>query len=52
MLQDLQTRTGLAIHRVEFIKIDFLKDIARINAFYFSDKNESASRGMNEDSDD
>ncbi len=52
MLQDLQNRTGLAIHRVEFIKIDFLKDIARINAFYFSDKNESASRGMNEDSDD
>lgn len=52
MLQDLKTRTGLAIHRVEFIKIDFLKDIAKINAFYFSDKNESASRGMNEDSDD
>jgi Domain of unknown function (DUF4956) len=52
MISDLKNRTGMNIHRVEFIKIDFLKDIAFINAFYYSDKNEAASLGLNEDSDD
>jgi putative effector of murein hydrolase LrgA (UPF0299 family) len=52
MIIDLKNRTGMNIHRVEFIKIDFLKDIAFINAFYYSDKNEAASLGLNEDSDD
>lgn len=52
MLSDLRSRTGMNIHRVEFIKIDFLKDIAFINAFYYSDKNEAASLGLSEDSDD
>lgn len=41
MLEDLRKRTGLNIHRVEFIRIDFLKDIARIYAFYLADQNES-----------
>jgi hypothetical protein len=41
LLADLQARTGLTIHRVEFIRIDFMRDVARIHAFYFSDKNES-----------
>lgn len=52
MLNDLRTRTGMNVHRVEFIKIDFLKDIAFINAFYYSDKNDAASLGLSEDSDD
>lgn len=41
MISDLKGRTGLNVHRVEFIKIDFMRDVARIHAFYFSDKNES-----------
>lgn len=52
MLEDLRQRTGLNIHRVEFIKIDFLRDVARIYAYYLSDKNESARFGLNGDSDD
>jgi hypothetical protein len=48
MLADLQKRTGLNIHRVEFFKIDFLKDVAKIHAFYFSDKNEAPMAGLNQ----
>jgi len=52
MLSDLRNRTGLNVHRVEFMKIDFLKDIANIHAFYYSDKNETSSLGLSEDGDD
>lgn len=52
MLSDLKNRTGLNVHRVEFMKIDFLKDIANIHAFYYSDKNETSSLGLSEDGDD
>jgi len=51
MLEDLRIRTGLNIHRVEFIRIDFLKDIARIYAYYLADTNESKGV-IGEDSDD
>jgi hypothetical protein len=50
MLDDLRKRTGLNIHRVEFIRIDFLKDIARIYAFYLADQNES--KGVMREGDD
>lgn len=52
MLLDLKNRTGLNVHRVEFMKIDFLKDIANIHAFYYSDKNETSSMGLTETGDD
>lgn len=52
MLKDLKERTGYPVHRVEFMKIDFLKDTALIHAFYYSDKNDASSMGMTEDSDD
>jgi hypothetical protein len=52
MLADINARTGLNVHRVEFIKIDFLKDVALIHAFYFSDRNDAPSRGINTDDDD
>lgn len=45
MLADIKARTGLDVHRVEFVRIDFLRDVAKINAFYFADKNESPSIG-------
>lgn len=52
LLEDIKARTGLNIHRVEFIKIDFMRDVARIHAFYYSDKNESPSMEINGSSSD
>jgi magnesium-transporting ATPase (P-type) len=43
MIEDLRNRTGLPINRVEIIKIDFLRDVATIHAFYLSTENESSS---------
>lgn len=51
MLEDLKARTGLPVHRVEIIKIDFLRDIARLRAFYYSKENETSSLGTGEDDD-
>ncbi|WP_430400746.1 DUF4956 domain-containing protein [Flavobacterium sp.] len=36
LLEDLKIRTGLNIHNVEVISIDYLKDVALIKAYYFS----------------
>lgn len=52
MIHDIKVRTGLNIHRVELIKIDFLKDVARINAFYFSDTNEVSTMITSSSDDD
>jgi hypothetical protein len=35
MLRDLSDRTGLPVHRVEVLSIDFLHDTAVINAYYY-----------------
>lgn len=51
MLQDLEERTGLKINRIEIGKIDFLKDIARINIFYYETEN-SADDDINISNDD
>lgn len=51
MIEDLKTRTGLPINRVEIIKIDFLRDVATIHAFYLSTENETSSVDMNGDDD-
>lgn len=51
MISDLNNRTGLPVHRVEILKIDFLRDIARIRAFYFSKENENSSIGSGSDDD-
>lgn len=44
LLQDLQARTGLYVHRVEIQSMDFLKDSALIMIFYYQTnaKNEKA----------
>lgn len=52
LIADLRARTGLPIHRIEFLRIDLLKDTARIYAFYFSDKNESSRIDVQEGNDD
>ena len=36
LLDDLNLRTGLNIHKVEVLSIDYLKDVAQIKAYYFS----------------
>jgi hypothetical protein len=39
LILDLEERTGLTINRVEIGKIDFLKDSARINIYYYESTN-------------
>jgi hypothetical protein len=34
LLEDLQKRTGLKIKRFEYVKVDFLKDIAYLRVYY------------------
>jgi hypothetical protein len=41
MIDDLRKRTGLHIHRVEFSRIDFFKDTARIFVFYNDTRNDA-----------
>ena len=36
MLGDLRIRTGLPVHRFEILRIDFLRDVAKIKAYYYS----------------
>ncbi|MCX6232692.1 MAG: DUF4956 domain-containing protein [Bacteroidetes bacterium] len=38
LINDLKNRTGLNIHRVSVNKMDFLKDTASINAYYYAEK--------------
>ena len=45
MIADLKARTGLPIYKVEIIRIDFLRDTARIHAFYLSENNDMSSVG-------
>jgi len=35
LIQDLKDRTGLNIHRFDIIRIDFLRDVARIRVYYY-----------------
>lgn len=41
LLDDLNERTGLKIHRVEIVSIDYLKDTALIKAFYYAKESEN-----------
>lgn len=51
MIKDLRQRTGLDIHRVEFSRIDFFKDTARIFVFY-NDYRNDAEVAISESGDD
>ncbi len=46
LMEDLKLRTGLPVHRIEIISIDFLRDTAMLNVFYHSAENEASSRGI------
>jgi hypothetical protein len=39
LVADLQARTGLKINRIEIGRINFLRDTADINIYYFNDEN-------------
>lgn len=39
LIEDLKTRTGLDIHRVQIAKIDFLRDTAQLRIFYHDNSN-------------
>lgn len=49
MIKDLSTRTGLPIHKVEIVKIDFLRDVARVHAYYLSDESETPYSNSRDD---
>jgi hypothetical protein len=51
MLLDLKTRTGLEVHRIEIMRIDFLRDVARIKAFYYSKDSDSNAKADDGDDD-
>ena len=52
MLGDLRTRTGLPVHRFEILRIDFLRDVARIKAYYYSKDTDTNSSVAVADDDD
>jgi hypothetical protein len=53
MIADLRERTGLPIHRVEIERIDYLRDTARINVFYFeNDWRNAGGDSQDNDNDD
>jgi len=52
LLADLETRTGLKIHRVEIGEINFLRDTARINIYYFNSNGNFADDNLNTGGDD
>ena len=41
LLADLSERTGLQIHNLQVIKVDYQKGAAQLNVYYFSKENES-----------
>ncbi len=42
LIQDLKERTGLPIHKVEIISIDYLKDTALLKTYYYSLESENS----------
>lgn len=46
MLDDIRRRTGLPVHRVDIIRIDFLKDVAIIHCYYYAKENETKMAGV------
>jgi hypothetical protein len=49
MIADLVERTGLPVHRVDIVTIDFLRDIAFVHVYYFSKENETKMAGIIDD---
>ena len=48
LIQDLELRTGINIHRVEIGRIDYLRDSARVMIYYFESENWTSNGDMDE----
>jgi len=46
LLKDLTERTGLQIHKIQVIKIDFQRVIAQLKVYYYSKENESSGTDL------
>lgn len=51
LIGDLSERTGLPIHRVEIVSIDYLKDVASVKAYYYSTESDSLFEETNDKDD-
>lgn len=49
MLDDINKRTGLPVHRIDIVRIDFLKDVAIIHCYYYAKENETQMAGVIDD---
>lgn len=49
LMDDLKKRTGLPIHRVEIHNINFLRDTAKVHAFYHAKENETGPSMVGDD---
>lgn len=41
LIEDLKERTGLDIHHISIVRIDFLRDIAILNVYYYNNKSKT-----------
>jgi len=46
LLKDLSERTGLQIHNIQVIKVDFQRVFAQLKVYYFSKENESTGADL------
>ena len=51
LIGDLSEKTGLPIHRVEIVSIDYLKDVASVKAYYYSTESDSLFEETNDKDD-
>ena len=51
LIEDLKSRTGLPIHRIEIGRIDLMRDSAKIRIFYLSQESQSSSFDSDGDDD-
>ncbi len=52
LIEDIETRTGLKINKIEIGKIDFLRDTAKINIYYYENNNQENLADDNSSYDD
>jgi len=43
LIEDIEKRTGLKVKRVDFTRIDFLKDVAYLRVYYVKDKRDESA---------
>lgn len=46
LLKDLTERTGLQIHKIQVIKVDFQRVVAQLKVYYYSKENESSGADL------